>query len=308
MAEEALQAAEELGDDFSLAQAWNLLGRIRGSVRGELAQAETAWRQALTHAERGGFAAEKAESIGWLLISTIFGPLPAEQGIARCVEFLELAEDDSTIRAWCCVERSVLEAMRGDFALARELFAEGAQTLDEVGLKVWAANTAQEAFMIENIAGTPEAATDVLRRSYEIFEEMGERGFRSTIAGFLAQALYAQGEYAASARYSRTCEEAAAPDDALSQLLWRRSRAKLMAREGNLERAEALAREAVEVAVKTDFLTDQADGLVDLAEILALAGRREEARRELEEAARLYERKGNLPSLERARRVAEDLD
>ena len=65
------------------------------------------------------FGAEKAESIGWLLISTIFGPLPVEQGIARCVAFLELAGDDPTIRAWCCVERSVLEAMRGDFPLAR---------------------------------------------------------------------------------------------------------------------------------------------------------------------------------------------
>jgi len=104
------------------------------------------------------------------------------------------------------------------------------------------------------------------------------------------------------------CEEAAAPDDALSQLLWRRSRAKLAAREGDLGRAEALAREAVQVAARTDFLNDHADALVDLAEILVLAGRREEALAEVEEAVSRYERKGNLPSLERARQLARDLN
>ena len=94
--------------------------------------------------------------------------------------------------------------MRGDFALARELLTDGARTLSEVGLRVWAANTAQEAFMIESLAGSPEAATGVLLSSYETFEEMGERGFRSTIAGFLADLRTA---------WARACrEEHAAPD------------------------------------------------------------------------------------------------
>ena len=305
--QEALRAAEELGDEYTLAQAWNLVGRMRGSLRGELGQAEEAWRNALDYAERGGFPAERAESIGWLLISTIFGPLPAEQGIARCKEFLELAGDDPTIRAWCCVERSVLEAMRGDFTLARELLADGARTLEEVGLRVWAANTAQEAFAVESLAGTPEAATGVLLSSYETFEEMGEKGFSSTVAGLLARALYEQGEHGESARFSRICEEAAAPDDVVSQMLWRRSRAMLLAHDGDLERAEALAREAVELGERTDFENDHADALVDLAGILSLRGRRAEALTELEEAAGRYERKGNLPSLERAQRLAGEL-
>ena len=161
--------------------------------------------------------------------------------------------------------------------------------------------------MIESLAGNPEAATGILLDSYETLEQMGERGFRSTIAGFLAHALYAQGEYAESERFSRTCEEAAAPDDALSQMLWRRSRAKILAHGGDLERAEALAREAVRLGEKTDFLNDHADALVDLAEVLALAGRRPAALAEIEEAAKRYERKGNLPSLERTRAVAQEL-
>ena len=74
------------------------------------------------------------------------------------------------------------------------------------------------------------------------------------------------------------------------------------------EQIEGLAREAVQVAAKTDFLNDRADALIDLAEILALAGRREEGLAEIEEAVKCYERKGNLPALERARRFAGDLD
>jgi predicted ATPase/class 3 adenylate cyclase len=306
-AEEALRAAEELGDDFSLAQAWNLLGRIQGGVFGSMAPAERAWRQALSFAERGGYAAEKAESIGWLLHSTIFGPLRAVEGIARSKEFQELAADDPTTEAWCCVERSVLEAMRGEFDLARELLADGTQALADLGLNVWAANTAQEAFLIESLAGTPEAAADVLRRSYATLDQMGEHGFSSTIAGFLAQALYAQGDYQEAGRFSRASEEAAAPDDVISQMLWRTSRAKILARQGDLERAEALAREAVRLGEPTDLVNTRADALSDLAEVLALAGRLEEALAALEEAAQLYERKGNLTALRRARSTAEKL-
>jgi len=305
--EEALRAAEQLGDDFTLAQAWNLVGRIRGSVRGELGQAEVAWWQALTYAERGGFTAERADIMGWLLMSTIFGPLPVAQGIARCNEFLELAGDDPTIRAWCCTERSVLEAMSGEFERARELLADGKRALTELGFTLAAANTAHETGLIESLAGTPEAATEILRDSYETLQDMGERGFLSTTAGFLSHALYAQGEFDESSRFSRTCEELAAPDDAPSQMLWRRSRAKLSAHEGDLQRAEGLAREAVRVGARTDMVNQHADTLVDLAEILALAGRREEALRELDEAAKGYERKGNLPSLERTRRLAGEL-
>ncbi len=48
------------------------------------------------------------------------------------------------------------------------------------------------------------------------------------------------------------------------------------------------------------------DAHLDLAEVLELAGRREEAAVELEKALALYERKGNLVLAERSRaRLAE---
>lgn len=298
-AQEALEACKQLGDDYSLAQAWNLLGRV-DSVFGSMERGERAWRQALSYAERGGYAAEKAESVAWLMISAIFGPLAADEGIQLCKRFHEDAGDDATIRAWCQVERSVLEAMQGRLDLARELLADGTRALGELGLNVYAANAAQEAFFVEMLAGDPASAAQRLRESYEALEQMGERSFLSTIAALLAHALYAFAEYDEAEVFSRESKKAAAADDVFSQVLWRSALAKIEARRGEIERAEQLAREAVRRVEETDLLNAQADTLLDLSEVLRLAGRRDEARAAVQEAARRFEQKANLPSLARA--------
>jgi predicted ATPase/class 3 adenylate cyclase len=306
-AREALEACEELGDDYSLAQAWNLVGRVEGSVMGSLGTAEEAWRQALSYARRGDYVAEKAESIQWLMVSAVFGPLAVDEGIARCVEFLATEGDDPTVRATCSVERAVLEAMRGEFALARELLAEGRRTIEASGLTLWAALNAQEAYLVEMLAGTPGAAVETLRESFTTLDEVGEQGVLSTIAGFLAHALYAEGDDAEAERFSRESEAAASPDDVLSQVLWRTARAKIRARQSNLEPAEALAREAVRLAEPTDLLSTRAEALLDLARVLAVAGRREGAVAALDHAARLYEEKGNVTGLSQARALRAEL-
>jgi predicted ATPase/class 3 adenylate cyclase len=306
-AHEALEACKELGDDYSLAQAWNLVGRVEGSVMGSLGTAEAAWREALAYARRCNYPAEKAESIQWLMVSAVFGPLPVDEGIARCREFLATEGSDPTIRATCSVERAVLEAMRGDFGLARELLAEGRSTIEDAGLTLWAAVNAQEAYLVEMLAGTPGAAVDTLRESFATLDEGGERAFLSTIAAFLAHALHADGRDDEAERFSRESEDAAAPDDVISQVMWRTARAKIRARRGDFEGAESLAREAVLLGEPTDLVITRADALSDLAEVLALAGRREEALAAVDEAARLYERKGNATALGRARSAAEEL-
>src|SRR4051794_6644641 len=300
-AHEALEACVQLGDDYSLAQAWNLVGRVEGTVMGSMGTGEDAWRQALAFARHGNYRAEIAESISWLMVSSVFGPLPVEEGIARCQEFLALDGDDPTIRATCSVERAVLEAMRGDLEAARALLAEGTRTIEESGLTLWAALNAQETHLVEHLAGTPGAAAETLRRSFATLDEGGERAYLSSIAGFLSHALAAEGEDEAADRFSRESEQAASPDDVLSQVVWRTARAKILARRGELERAEALAREAVAFAEPTDLLVTRADALADLAEVLALAGRRDESLAALRDAAGLYERKGDVTSLARAR-------
>ena len=98
--------------------------------------------------------------------------------------------------------------------------------------------------------------------------------------------------------------QTAPSEERLPQMLWRQARGKVLARRGELDEGERLAREAVALAAETDMLNAHADALLDLAEVLTLAD--QDARAELEQALALYERKGNLVMAERTRsRLAE---
>ena len=302
--QEVLRTAEELGEPLTLAQAWNLLGRVEGTILGSLARAEDAWRQALAHAERGNLSTERAESIGWLMMAANFGPLPVEEGIARCRRFHDEAVDDPFIRGNACVELGALQAMLGDFSRGRELVNEGLETIAGLGFSLRAAMSTQEAFYVEMLAGDLDAAERIARDAVAIFERMGERSYLSSAAALLAHALAGRDELDEAERYSRTSEETAAADDVFSQVLWRTARAKIRARRGELAEAESLAREAAALTERTDLLNTHGDTLTDLGEVIALAGRRDQAVAVFEQATEVFERKGNLASLERVRRAA----
>ncbi len=61
------------------------------------------------------------------------------------------------------------------------------------------------------------------------------------------------------------------------------------------------------MAIGSDFLSDQADALTDLAEVLRLAGRPEEAAAALEEAIGVHERKGSIAGVNNARALLTEL-
>jgi tetratricopeptide (TPR) repeat protein len=151
------------------------------------------------------------------------------------------------------------------------------------------------------LAGDPAAAEVELRDACTVLEQLGEKGFLSTRAACLAHALCAQGRYEEAEPFIDLAADAGADDDWATQALWRSARAKVRARQGNFESALRLAREAVEVVAPTDWLNLRGDTIMDLAEVLELAGKTREAATWREQALALYERKGNLVSAERAR-------
>ena len=120
----------------------------------------------------------------------------------------------------------------------------------------------------------------------------------------LAQALLGLGRDDEAEQWLERGRETAPSEEPLPQILWRQVRGKVLARRGELQEGERLAREAVALAGETDMLNAHADSLIDLAEVLVLAGR--DPRAELDCALALYERKGNLVMAERTRsRLAE---
>jgi tetratricopeptide (TPR) repeat protein len=113
--------------------------------------------------------------------------------------------------------------------------------------------------------------------------------------------LVAQGRLDEAEELARLSEEAASPDDVISQSILWAVRAGVLAGRGDFESGERAARRAVEIAERSDFLNHQADMYVALAGVLSLAGRTDEAAAALEEALERYEQKGNVVSAAKAR-------
>jgi tetratricopeptide (TPR) repeat protein len=90
-------------------------------------------------------------------------------------------------------------------------------------------------------------------------------------------------------------------EDIITQTLARQALAKVLARRRQHAEGERLARQAIALADATDSLLVQGDARQDLAEVLELAGRREDATAALREALERYERKGALVQVERVR-------
>jgi ATP/maltotriose-dependent transcriptional regulator MalT len=117
---------------------------------------------------------------------------------------------------------------------------------------------------VEILAGDFAAAEAQLRRDYLRLEAVGERYFRSSIAAFLAQALWAQAKFEDAETFTDIAEELTDADDVWSQVAWQTVRAKLLARAGRADEAIARAETAVDLASKTSNIEQHADALVDV--------------------------------------------
>jgi ATP/maltotriose-dependent transcriptional regulator MalT len=129
---------------------------------------------------------------------------------------------------------------------------------------------------------------------------MSEGGALATTTALLAQAVFAQGRFAEAGKHCRTAEQVAAAEDTMTQAVWRGVQAKVLAREGRCEEAEALAREAVALIEPTDLLSHRGDALLDLADVLRACASTEEADRATRDALAMYELKGNAAAAARA--------
>jgi ATP/maltotriose-dependent transcriptional regulator MalT len=184
---------------------------------------------------------------------------------------------------------------------------QGLDLAQELGMEVHWGGLSMVKGWLEILAGTPEAAEPLLRHAYDHLGEIGEQGYRSTVATVLADVVYRQGRYGEAEELARSSEELAAPDDITSQAEWRSVRARVLARRGESDEARLLADEAVELARGTDHLEWQASILSASAEVHQVAGESAEAAAQLEEALRLYEEKGVVPAIERTRALLAEL-
>ena len=300
--EQALPELEDLGDELGLAKAWRRIADVQWMTNRWSEQAQ-ALKRALEHAQRAGDDREAAGALMRMPMSFYYGPMPVTEAMARAEALLERAQSSRVVQSTALVCLAGLQALAGDFEEARRLLAQGRAISDELGFKVWVAGFSLIAGDIEMLADDPAAAERELRRGSEALGAMRERGLLATVAAELASAVCAQGRYEEAERLTRVTEELARPLDVAAQISWHIVRATSLAGRGELESAEALARDAVRAVEQTDDLNRQGRVLVALAEIVRSAGREADAVSLLERALELFERKGNVVAADKLRGV-----
>jgi hypothetical protein len=303
-AERSIAVFEELRDELGLARAWRLKAQAHYLARrGE--QCVEASEHALEHIRHARDRFEEREIVEWFVVALLLGPAPAAEAARRCEGLLEETADDPLLHAEILGALAALVAMRGRTREADELIARGRTIMDDAGERIWIASF--WCAFVPLWQGDPIAAERELRPGYEALKKIGAKSHFSAIAHLLSNAVYMQGRYDEAERLTRECEDAARPNDVYSQILWRSTRAKVLARRGGLKAAERLAHEAVELGSESDFHLAHAEALMDLAEVLDLAGDAEAAAAAVAEAIRFYELKGNALAADRARSQLQEI-
>ncbi len=296
--EQALPVFEAARNDLALYIAYYALGQV-ANTRGRMDARLEAFERAFAHARQAGLP---HEFLGWRAGARYYGTTPASELLVWLDEQEARGARDINLQRY----RGAALAMLGRFDEARAILADLRAELAERGGGITLALIVHDSLNLELWAGDAAAAAELGAEGYRLLDELGEQSFLSTAAGKLAQALYALDRLEEADAWAGCAAELGASDDAVTQMLWRQVRAKVLARHGDTAEAERLVREAVAIGQETDVLDTQGDVYADLAEVLSLAGRPKEAAEALERALERYERKGNRVSTQRAQtRLAE---
>ena len=297
-AERSLAVFEELGDELGQARAWRLTAQTHYLAR-RAGMCADASERAFEHARRADDVFEQREIVEWLAIVLFLGPTPASEAADRCRQLLEDTAGDRVLEVHMLSALAFLVAMQGHEEEARELIARGQRVMRELGEWIWIYSWHYAAICLWQ--GDPAAAEQELLPVYEALKKLGEKSHFSTMVHALASAAYMQGRYDEAERFTYECEEATRANDVYSGIAWRATRAKVLARKGELEAAERLAREAVSLGLDSDFHLAHADALMGLAEVRQLAQDAQAATAAVEEAIRFYDLKGNVIAATQAR-------
>jgi class 3 adenylate cyclase/tetratricopeptide (TPR) repeat protein len=289
LAQAAIPLLELAEDHAGLAYVWYALGFSVANWRSRFEEHAYASEQALRHARLAG---QPRNDLFHLDGALAFGPRPADEAIRA----LDAALGDMR-HPHPLLARAYLLALLGRFDEAWGIAREQTERLRELrgsGHEAWSG-------WIARLEGDEERAANYFRAFCHSLEEKGQTGGLATFLADLAHSLCALGRHDEAEPVVSRARDLANEEDVWSQALWRQVQALVLASRGEHTEAIQLAREATAIMEPTDALTEQGQAFADLAEVLAAAGRTEDARAALEQALDRYERKKNLVMAERIR-------
>ena len=299
---EIIPLLEKEGAHAELARAWRLIA-LTMQIAGAYGTAGDVIQKVVTHAREGRDDRLLARSALGLTFNALYGPTTVQQALEQCEQFLSGDMRDRNVQGLIKCKLAQLRAMNGEFEKARTMYHEARAMLDDLGHTVNVSTTSFDLGMVELLADDPAAAERALRADYDTLVQLGAKYLISSMGAILARAVRAQGRDEEALELTRTVEAAADDDDVDAQVNWRAIRAPILARAGQIAEAEALARSAHEKARETEMPSLRGFALTELASVLQVAGRTEDARAALVEAMAIYEKKGDIVSVGRAKRL-----
>ena len=300
---------EELSDDARLGRALCIAGKLH-FWKGETSDSLVDFERSALHAQRAGDDAQEALSLQGVAAALFHGPTPLETAIARMTEIRRhMSSNHSLVVAVAC-HVGELECQRGRFDIGRPMIDEALAITDEYSLPLLRIVSALKSKgSVELLAGDAAAAEGTLREACLRAEEMGERGYLSSLAPLLVDALVALDRIddALEASDRWRAEDLTVPEDAEAHASWHRTRALALARAGQLSDAEQLVEDALAIVSATDYLSLYASTHRTLGEVLQAAGRQDEAIEASARALAAFERKGNTVMAARIQAVLADI-
>ena len=298
-AEAVIPILEKHNASGELATAWRLVSFVHG-VGGRYSQAVEAAKHVVTHAREAGNVRLVARSGMGFAIGALLGPTPVPEVIRECERIIAGGLTDRQVESVILCVLAQLRAMRGEFDDARDLYRRGRSMLHELGQGVSAAATGIDLARVELLAGGDLAAAEKdVREDYEFLSMKGETYLLPSMAAVLARIVREGGRDAEALALTVIAEQAAGADDVDAQVQWRSIRAPILARGGDLAGAESMAKSALALAQSSEAPILLAETLCELADVLTLAGRPQEAEDRLTEALSLYSSKGDIVSTAR---------
>jgi tetratricopeptide (TPR) repeat protein len=297
----AIADLDEAGDDEALAFAWGRLALVL-FWRGRAADALVAVDRGLDHARRTGDPFHESEVQRYAFGVFTWGPMPVEEGLARFEAIGPQFAGDHLESSGIDISAAYLLALAGREDEARERFGRALAESAELGdSPLLASARCQIALLVQRVLGDLEEAERLGRDGVMALTRMGETGYRSTGAAYLADLLAVRGDLDGADEMVEIARESASADDFGSLALIAQARGRILASRGRVDEALRHAREAVDIAENSDYLVLQAEARMALASVLEAAGRTHDAAAEVEDAIERYRRKGAVVLEGRAR-------
>ena len=291
----ALPLLERHQNHAALVYIWEVLAIAVANSRGHWADAARASARALEHAELAG---QRRTGLFWIELALAHGPTPAGEALAELDRLLPESPWPFSL-----FTRALLLAMLDRFDEAIPLARESNERQRQVdGRRIGEIRLAE----IARMAGDHETAARHLQTLCDWLEEREQFALLGTYVCLLGRELCDLGRFDEAEALARHGRDLIGDreDDAH---WWRRVQALVLSHRGEHEEADRLAREAIAGVEQTDGLTFQGDAWYDLAEVLAGAGREEDAAAALALALDRYERKQNIPLARQVRERLADL-